>query len=121
MNAYGLKKVFTFHGRVNGAKAFTDTSTSYGIHQVFTMLDHENSKADSSHAKTPPSMGGAKGRVKGLFSEKVKFYHMNGTMSSGVRNGIMKEFKEAEIGIMSNARCLVEGVDVPAVDTSLPS
>jgi transposase len=38
-------------------------------------------------------------------------------MSSGVRNNIMKEFKEAEISIMSNARCLTEGVDVPVVDT----
>ncbi|MBI4745016.1 MAG: hypothetical protein HY786_00355 [Deltaproteobacteria bacterium] len=63
---------------------------------------------------SPPPAGGDEGEgVKG----KVKFFHVNGTMSSGVRNSIMKEFKEAENGIMSNARCLTEGVDVPAVDT----
>ncbi len=94
MNAYELKKVFTFHGRVNGAKAFTDTNTPYGIHNVFKMLEPENNN-----------------------KKYVKFFHVNGTMSSGVRNGVMNEFKEAEIGIMSNARCLTEGVDVPAVDT----
>jgi superfamily II DNA or RNA helicase len=94
MNGYGLKKVFTFHSKIKGAKAFTDTKTPYGIHEVFKMLEPEN-----DHKK------------------EVKFFHVNGTMSSGVRNSIMKEFKEAEIGIMSNARCLTEGVDVPTVDT----
>ena len=94
MNAYGLKKVFTFHGRVKGAKAFTDTKTPYGIYQVFKMLDLENNN-----------------------QKEIKFFHVNGTMSSGLRNNIMKEFEEVEVGIMSNARCLIEGVDVPAVDT----
>jgi len=95
IKAYGLKKVFTFHGRVNGAKAFTDTSTPYGLHNVFKML----ATADN------------------LPSAHVNFFHVNGTMPSGLRNSVMKEFKGSEIGIMSNARCLTEGVDVPAVDT----
>lgn len=34
MNANGLKKVFTFHGRVDRAKAFTDIITPYGIHNI---------------------------------------------------------------------------------------
>ncbi len=122
INAYGLRKVFTFHGRVRGAKAFTDTKTPYGINQVFKMLLPENPSYPPPLERvgcdlyqgtgvciTPPSMRGETGRVK--------FFHVNGTMSSGIRNSFMKEFKEAEIGIMSNARCLMEGVDVPAVDT----
>ena len=115
INAYGLRKVFTFHGRVKGAEAFTDTKTPYGIHQVFKMLLPENPAYPSPLERgagvciTPPSIGGKMGRVK--------FSHVNGKMSSGIRNSFMKEFKEAEIGIMSNARCLMEGVDVPAVDT----
>jgi len=56
--------------------------------------------------------------VRGDFTNvQLKCFHVNGTMSSGVRSSLMKEFKEAEIGIISNARCLSEGVDVPAVDT----
>jgi len=93
INSYGLKKVFTFHSRVNGAKAFTDHKTPYGIQKVFVMISpHNNSK-------------------------EIKAFHVNGTMPSGVRTGIMTEFKQSDIGIMSNARCLTEGVDVPAVDT----
>ncbi|MBI5674921.1 MAG: Helicase associated domain protein [Nitrospirae bacterium] len=93
INAYGLKKIFTFHSRVKGAKAFTDTKIPYGIHRIFNML-------------TPDIKNDAAG-----------FFHVNGTMSTGERNGLMREFKKAELGIMSNARCLNEGVDVPAVDT----
>ncbi|MCL5022955.1 MAG: hypothetical protein M1497_06275 [Nitrospirae bacterium] len=51
-----------------------------------------------------------------LENEKINFFHVNGTMSSGQRNNLINDFKEAEIGVMSNARCLIEGVDVPAVN-----
>ncbi len=93
INAYGLKKIFTFHSRVKGARAFTDTNIPYGIHQIFNMLSPD------------------------IKNHGTGFFHVNGTMSAGERNGFMREFKKAELGIMSNARCLNEGVDVPAVDT----
>jgi Predicted helicase len=48
--------------------------------------------------------------------DEIKFFHVNGTMSSGERKSHLDEFKEAQIGIMSNARCLTEGVDIPTVD-----
>src|SRR6516225_12134 len=43
-------------------------------------------------------------------------YHVNGEMRTAVREGLMRAFREADHAIMSNARCLTEGVDVPAVD-----
>jgi hypothetical protein len=52
-----------------------------------------------------------------LKKKNIKYFHVNGTMSSGVRNSLLQEFKEADIGIMSNARCLTEGMDIPTVDT----
>ncbi|MFZ4440528.1 MAG: Helicase associated domain protein [Syntrophales bacterium] len=94
IRAYGLRKAFTFHGRVDSAKAFTDTSKPYGINQIFKLLEPER--------ETQKSVG---------------FFHVNGTMSSGTRSNILKEFESVDIGIMSNARCLVEGVNIPAVDT----
>lgn len=92
IEAYKLKKVFTFHSRVPSAKAFTQTDSAYGIKKVLKIV-----------SSTP--------------NDKINLFHVNGTMSSGFRNSIMKEFRESEIGIISNARCLIEGVDVPAVDT----
>ncbi len=92
-DAYGFKKIFTFHSRVAGAKAFTDVKSPYGMKQSFEMLNSNLLKENN-----------------------IELFHVNGTMSSGERNGYMKEFKDAEIGIMSNARCLTEGVDIPLVD-----
>ncbi|MBI4825968.1 MAG: DEAD/DEAH box helicase family protein [Nitrospirae bacterium] len=93
INAYGLKKIFTFHSRVKGARDFTDTKIPYDIDRIFNML-------------SPDIKNDASG-----------FFHVNVTMSTGERNSYMREFKKAALGIMSNARCLNEGVDVPAVDT----
>ena len=94
IRAYGLRKAFTFHGRVDSAKAFTDTSKPYGIDQIFNLIEPEKEMQKS-----------------------VGFFHVNGTMPSGTRSNILKEFESVDIGIMSNARCLVEGVNIPAVDT----
>jgi len=43
-------------------------------------------------------------------------YHVNGEMQTASREKRMRAFREADRAIMSNARCLTEGVDVPAVD-----
>ena len=93
IRAYGLKKAFTFHSRVDSAKAFTDTSKPYGIDKIFQLLEPATQMQKS-----------------------VGFFHVNGTMSSGTRSNILKEFESVDIGIISNARCLTEGVNIPAVD-----
>jgi|CXWL01.1.fsa_nt_gi superfamily II DNA or RNA helicase len=46
----------------------------------------------------------------------LQAFHVNGTMASGTRDPIMRAFAEGESTLISNARCLTEGVDVPAVD-----
>jgi superfamily II DNA or RNA helicase len=94
IRAYGLRKAFTFHGRVASAQAFTDITKPYGIDKIFNLIEPEKQMQKS-----------------------VGFFHVNGTMSSGTRSNILKEFESVDIGIMSNARCLIEGVNIPAVDT----
>jgi len=43
-------------------------------------------------------------------------FHVNGKIPTALRDGIMGEFRSADRAVVSNARCLTEGVDVPAVD-----
>jgi superfamily II DNA or RNA helicase len=43
-------------------------------------------------------------------------FHVNGTMPTARREREMRDFRSATRAVMSNARCLTEGVDVPAVD-----
>jgi predicted helicase len=45
-----------------------------------------------------------------------KTFHVNGAMRTVERDALMEEFRLAERALMTNARCLTEGVDVPAVD-----
>ncbi|MEP2777532.1 MAG: Helicase associated domain protein [Luteolibacter sp.] len=47
---------------------------------------------------------------------KFKSFHVNGSMLTSEREKTMKSFRDASLGTISNARCLTEGVDVPAVD-----
>lgn len=42
--------------------------------------------------------------------------HVSGEMRTSLREDHMKAFRQADKAVMSNARCLTEGVDVPAVD-----
>lgn len=43
-------------------------------------------------------------------------FHVNGAMATSARENIMTEFRSASKAVISNAKCLTEGVDVPAVD-----
>ncbi len=54
-------------------------------------------------------------RHKAFFSD-VFCNSVKGQQSTNERVRILNEFKDSEIGIVSNARCLTEGVDVPTID-----
>jgi superfamily II DNA or RNA helicase len=43
-------------------------------------------------------------------------FHVNGSMPTSERENIMTGFRAASRAVISNAKCLTEGVDVPAVD-----
>ena len=52
-------------------------------------------------------------------AEHVKgfdMFHVNGGQSAADRKATLESFKAAPRGLVSNARCLTEGVDVPSVD-----
>jgi superfamily II DNA or RNA helicase len=42
--------------------------------------------------------------------------HVNGAMSSAERRAIIRRFEGAETSVLTNVRCLSEGVDVPQID-----
>jgi len=50
------------------------------------------------------------------FSANLFAYHVSGNMSMGKRNEEINKFKNNSPSIISNARCLTEGVDIPEVD-----
>ena len=87
--------------------AFKEAINKYNIKRIFTF--HRS-------VATAKSFTG-KGS-EGIRTQLPEFntFHVNGTMPTAMREGIMNEFKDSDSSVISNARCLTEGVDLPAVD-----
>lgn len=58
------------------------------------------------------------GRLNGAFATEnpIAPHHVNGGMGSAARQRELKEFLAATPSLVTNARCLTEGVDVPSID-----
>ena len=88
---YDLKRVISFHSRVAGAKQFSDE-----LIDVVHLIEPAN-------------------RPKGTFLSD----YVSGAMKAGDRKEKIDRLKVLEghdRGILTNARCLAEGVDVPSLD-----
>jgi superfamily II DNA or RNA helicase len=87
--------------------ALRDAAAKYGVSKIFTF--HSTVKSAASFV--------ADGN-EGVRTHLPEFtaHHVSGAMPTARRERVMKEFRSAPRAVMSNARCLTEGVDVPAVD-----
>jgi superfamily II DNA or RNA helicase len=50
---------------------------------------------------------------------KLETFHVSGKTPTGTRARVISEFARAERALITNARCLTEGVDVPGIDCVL--
>jgi superfamily II DNA or RNA helicase len=87
--------------------ALRDAIEKYGVKKIFTFHKTVNSAASFV-------ADGSEGIRTHL--PDFKSYHVNGDMPTAQRERVMRGFREATRAVTSNARCLTEGVDVPAVD-----
>jgi len=87
--------------------AFKEAIDKYSIKRIFTF--HKSVATAKSFTEK-----GSEGICRQL--PEFNTFHVNGKMPTSVRETIMNEFKHSEFSVISNARCLTEGVDLPAVD-----
>lgn len=87
--------------------ALRDAIKKYGANKVFTF--HKTVESAASFVAE-----GSEGVRTHL--PEFETFHVNGTMPTARREREMRDFRAAARAVMSNARCLTEGVDVPAVD-----
>ena len=87
--------------------ALRDAVVQYGVSKIFTF--HSTVKAAASFVAH-----GSEG--VGMHLPEFDALHVSGAMPTAHREKLMQEFRRIDRGVMSNARCLTEGVDVPAVD-----
>jgi superfamily II DNA or RNA helicase len=87
--------------------ALRDAIEKYGTSKVFTF-----------HKTVASAASFVADGSEGIRTHLAEFetFHVNGTMPTARREREMREFRAAARAVISNARCLTEGVDVPAVD-----
>lgn len=56
------------------------------------------------------------GQVAGHRDVELNAWHVDGKMTEGERHAILKSFSETNVGVVSCARCLSEGTNVPVTD-----
>lgn len=92
MKELGVKKHISFHNTVKKASKFSNS-----INSTLAWMP-ENQRP----------------------SNEIWVGHVNGTMLSTERDLVMDSFKTTdEFALLSNARCLTEGIDIPNVDSAI--
>ncbi len=75
-------------------------------------------RAITFHSRVSMAQEFASDTTRGVqqFLEGFSLFHVNGKQKSGERKQLIRAFREAPKAIITNARCLTEGIDIPAVD-----
>ena len=91
---YPISKIISFHSSVDNAKLFAgEIANTIPLKNVIQQFN------------------------KNISDNNLFISHVNGSMPTGNRKEILDVFKETEFALVSNARCLTEGVDVPIIDS----
>ena len=93
--------------RIANILAIRDATNKYDIKRIFS-FHNSVSAAESFTANSNEGVGG--------YLKDFTTFHVNGRMTTSTRESILDEFKKVKKAIISNARCLTEGVNVPIVD-----
>ncbi|MGL5594456.1 MAG: DEAD/DEAH box helicase family protein [Cetobacterium sp.] len=88
-----IKKIISYHSSVEGAKKFIEGNSM--ILPLERILNNS---------------------LKSSYENNIFTGHVNGKMSNSKRKEILASFEDKEISILSNAKCLTEGVDLPSID-----
>lgn len=91
INDIGIRKAISYHRDIVSAKQFISSANSTNLDEVISAITD-------------------------IVVSDVYCDHINGTMSAGARKRIFDEFIIAPCSVISNARCLTEGVDIPIID-----
>ncbi|MGE4284019.1 MAG: DEAD/DEAH box helicase family protein [Clostridia bacterium] len=92
MKDIGIHKVISYHRDIESAKQFISSTNSTDLKEIIANIIDDTLESD------------------------IYCDHINGTMPAGKRKEKFDEFIAAPFGVISNARCLTEGVDVPVID-----
>lgn len=88
------------------AAAIRSATEEFGVSKIITF---HNSVASAKHFASDAS-------ARHILDNLSDIHHVNGKMRLAERSKTLRSFAESKAGLVTNARCLTEGVDIPAVD-----
>jgi predicted helicase len=86
---------------------------------VSSAINHTNAtKIITFHSRVKAAQEFASNEVHGISKFVMEFdvFHVHGKQKSNERKDTIGKFRKSSRSIITNAKCLTEGVDVPAVD-----
>jgi predicted helicase len=92
-------------------------ATALALRKAIKKLNIKNAISFHRSIKRADNFREQQQLISKIFPEygKLKSYHVAGNMPTSERANQMRSFSESK-GLMTNARCLTEGVDLPAID-----
>jgi len=91
---------------------FEEVANNYALKRAMDI--HEISHSITFHSSVLAAKNFSKRHVD--IDADCSSYHVNGKISTADRELILEQFVEDERSLVSNARCLTEGIDVPSID-----
>jgi predicted helicase len=101
---------------INDIKA-REFATALALRKAIKKLGIKNAISFHSSIKRANNFKIQQELISKVYPEygNLKAFHVSGDMPTNQRSSQMREFAESK-GLMTNARCLTEGVDLPAID-----
>lgn len=112
VNSQELKDYIAERRYVDSNISIDEIANNYALD--FVMSRYSASHGITFHSRIKLANDFAERHSK-LFPN-TKSFSVSGEQSTSFRNLVLNDFKKANRAIVSNSRCLTEGVDVPAID-----
>jgi superfamily II DNA or RNA helicase len=107
-----IQKMISDGYLVEGDQTFADYANNYALKQVFEEYDINHVITFHSRIENAESFSS---RSKQIMPSISSFF-VSGQQSTTIRSLILDNFQKSQKAIISNSRCLTEGIDVPIID-----
>lgn len=107
-----VKNAFNNDKYTNDGDSIDEIAHNYALEKI--MSEYKTKHALTFHSSVQKAKLFKSRHIK--LYPGISSYHVNGKQSTHERVNLMKSFVDAKKSIITNARCLTEGVDVPAID-----
>ena len=113
---YNDNKFIQIKKEIDDIKA-REFATALALRKAIKKLGIKNAISFHSSIRRANNFKAQQELISKIYPEygKLKAFHVSGDMPTNQRSSQMREFAESK-GLMTNARCLTEGVDLPAID-----